>query len=249
MNKEYIYINGNAISRDEFGNQRIIEPYINLEEVLIQENIIEKTENKIEYLELMKKKFSKLPKKYFPYAFLTAIIISFLVSLYVVYLINNFSNINLNDQIITIFNLMIKEKDLGLILVNLICIVGGTGISFLEYFEYKQNKKKIKGITTELSYLKKILKKQKEDLKEIKNKNQEIRTDSSFISKKIDDSYDLQELKEWMNFYYSLGYDEKKFLKYIRKGILDEKLEKDYTPGGIAIVKEHFENKKLVKKR
>lgn len=246
MNKEYTYINGNVIVRDENGNQKLVESYNNLEEVLIQENIIEETENKIKYLELMENKFNKLPKKFFPYAFLIAIITSFLASLYVIYLRNI---ANLNTKIVTIFDLMIKEKDVAIILVNLICIVGGLGISIFEYFEHKQIRKKIKGIDTELIYLKEILKQQKEDLRVIKNKEIISNQKEEFITKKIDDKYEINNLKAWMDFYYNLGYDEKKLLKYIRKGILDEKLKKDYTPVGIELVKEHFSDKKLVKKR
>ena len=131
-----------------------------------------------------------------------------------------------------------------------ICFVFGTYFSTLDYIDYKQKKKKIKGINTELLYLKEKLKQEKEDLEIIKNKNKEKKTKEEFVTKKIDDKYELNDLYEWMNFYYSLGYDEKKLLKYIRKGILEKKLEKDYTPVGIEIIKEHFEDdKKLVKKR
>lgn len=47
MNKEYTYIDGKVIVRDSKGNQKQSEYYDNLEDVLIQENIIEKMESKI----------------------------------------------------------------------------------------------------------------------------------------------------------------------------------------------------------
>ena len=38
MNKEYTYIDGKAIIKDENGNQTPTEYYDNLDEVLVQEN-------------------------------------------------------------------------------------------------------------------------------------------------------------------------------------------------------------------
>ena len=47
MNKDYIYINENAIVTDDNGNQRVTEYYDNLDKVLVQENIIEEIEKRI----------------------------------------------------------------------------------------------------------------------------------------------------------------------------------------------------------
>ena len=47
MNKEYIYIQGKVIVKDENGTQTSLEYYDNLDKVLIQENLIESMEDKI----------------------------------------------------------------------------------------------------------------------------------------------------------------------------------------------------------
>ena len=59
MNKEYVYKDGKVLVIDENGNQKILDYYDNLDDVLIQENLIETMQNKEQKLE---RKISHLKK-------------------------------------------------------------------------------------------------------------------------------------------------------------------------------------------
>lgn len=59
MNVSYTYIDGKAIIFDENGNQVPVEYYDNLDDILIQENIVETIENRINELS----NIQILPKK------------------------------------------------------------------------------------------------------------------------------------------------------------------------------------------
>ena len=61
MNVSYTYIDDKAIIFDENGNQVQVEYYDNLDEVLVQENIVETIENRINKLS----NIQILPKKRF----------------------------------------------------------------------------------------------------------------------------------------------------------------------------------------
>ena len=62
MNKEYIYSDGNVIIRDYDDNQKRTLYYDHLDDVLILENLIEVTEEKINLLENKKSQLKKRMK-------------------------------------------------------------------------------------------------------------------------------------------------------------------------------------------
>ena len=59
MNKEYTYIDGKVIISDENDKKTQSEYYDNLDKVLIQENLIETREGKIQELESVSEYYKK----------------------------------------------------------------------------------------------------------------------------------------------------------------------------------------------
>ena len=75
--------------------------------------------------------------------------------------------------------------------------------------------------------------------------------DKEFRVVKVDDKKQLQTLKQYLNFYYDLGYNEEKYFKYYQQGKLDDKLRKRYNDTGVEAAKEYLEEKgpTLVKRK
>ena len=65
MNKEYTYIDGKVIISDENDNKTQSDYYDNLDEVLVQENLIETMEEKIQELEKESQSYKKSNKKHY----------------------------------------------------------------------------------------------------------------------------------------------------------------------------------------
>ena len=70
-------------------------------------------------------------------------------------------------------------------------------------------------------------------------------------NKKVNDEQQISEIRSQLKLYYYLGHFGKKYYKYYKKGILSEKLEKDFSYDRIELAKEYLEEKGplLVKKR
>ena len=105
-----------------------------------------------------------------------------------------------------------------------------------------------KGTESELESLRKETKKQKEHLEELrqnKTNNKDIKDKDDFSFSKVNDIKILKALRTYLNFYYDLGYNEKKYLKYYQKGILQEKLGKHYNHSDLISqwAQEYFETK------
>lgn len=250
MNKEYAYIDGKVIIRDEFNNSRLLEYQNNLEEVLIQENVVETIENKINELEKQLKKYENLPKRFIPYTLITTILEAIFAPKILFAIFKKYGGVDLYKEMF-VSTSSISTATIINYFVLAICFLLGTIFTIIEYSSYKENKKEFKGITSELSYLRKSLILEKNNLEKLKSEARTVILNQEFKVNKIDDSYELDNLNDHINLHYHLGYDEKRYLKWIKKGILEKKLENDYTEYGIEMVKEYFEDKKkiLVKKR
>lgn len=249
MNKEYTYIDGKVIIKDEKGNQTPVDYYDNLDEVLIQENIIETMEDKISYLENKSMQYKKYNKKrYIPILFL-------LSSLFIIFgppvIMYSLGHTAVFTSIVsTIFGPMNEALLYSSLFSTLMLPFAG----FIEFDMYRQHKDKLKvekGINNELEFLKQQLGEEKEKLVNLKKEKTRTKENKEFRVVKVNDLEELKKLRDWLDIYYDLGYNEEKYHKYLENGKLEEKLKKQYTEKGIEFVKEYLEEKGpgLVKKK
>lgn len=236
MNKEYTYIDGKVIISDENDNKTQSEYYDNLDEVLVQENLIEFMEGKIQSLEKESQLYKKNnERRYIPIALPMTLLLSTIgPSL----LINN----AFNTHVDTIFGTMNLALAAG-ILSTLSLLPIGVGTELILYNEYKNSLKREKGINSELDFLKEQIVKEKESLDDLKLDRTRNNENTDFRTVKVDDLQQLKVLRDYLNLYYNLGFNGEKYYQYYQDGKLDEKLQKYYSDTGIQLAKEYIEEK------
>ena len=132
-----------------------------------------------------------------------------------------------------------------------IIIAGLVSVNEAEFYSrYKEAKGKENGINSELEYLKKQIVLEKQKLEELKKDKSRDKEDKRFRIVKVDDKPRLDILQSRLKLYYDLGYNGKKYYKYLLKRKLDKKLKKYYNEEEIELAKEYLEEKgpTLVKK-
>ncbi len=246
MNQEYTYIDGKAIISDENGKQTLIEYSDNLDDILVQENVIETMENRISELENNSKLYNR--KHYIPIILsMTALMSTIGVNLLSYFLTGNnpfLSSMN------TIFG-VVNNGVFNSLFYSAFFLPFGAYFEAIYYNQYRKDKRKGKGINSELEFLKKQIIDEKQTLENLKKEKKRNNEDKEFRVVKVDDKKQLQTLKQYLNLYFDLGYNEKKYSKYYQQGKLDDKLKKRYTDTGIEIAKEYLGEKgpTLVKRK
>jgi len=235
MNTEYTYIDGKVIVSDEYGNKIQAEYYDNLDKVLIQENVIETIDNRIKELQKEKDSYDikKVNKRYNPiYAYVTigATLAATVIGLLIAKSI--YSDISMTDYI-----LISSMADIG------IALPIGTAFTWADYTQHKDRIKNLKGIDSELEFLKLQLEKEKNYLNNLKNDKCREKENTEFRSEKVNDLDELRDLRNCMSLYYNLGSNDKKYYKYYTQGKLDKKLQKEYDVISIEKAKKYFEEK------
>lgn len=249
MNKEYIYKDGKALVIDDNNNQKTVDYYDNLDEVLVQEDLIEAMEEEIKKLEKetsQYKKDSKLSR--FLWVWNPFLIFTF-GPLIMFPLLSNFFGIN--DLVNTsLFGTINSGTYLGLISAPLFAIPGSL-MTMAIHFKEKGLEQKQKGKETQLEYLKRNLVEQKENLEELKSDKTNSKEVEGFYVSKVDNIEALKKLRNFLSFYYDLGYNEEKYFRYYQKGKLDNYLGKFVNDVGIQFANQHFEEKgpTLVKRK
>ncbi len=241
MNKEYIYIDGKAIIKDDKGNQVPIEYYDNLDKVLVQENLVETMEKRIKELEKESEQYKKYNKKrYIPTIFPMAAIIAIIGAPIMAYFLGDTSVFT--SQIDTVFGTMNKALFFSIFFSTVLLPLG----AFLEahmYYIYKRAIKEEKGINSELELLKKEIVVEKEKLINLQKEKTRDEENKEFRVVTVDDLKVLEDFKNLRQLYFDLGYNGEKYYKYYQNGILDNKLGEYYTEDGIEIAKQYLEEK------
>ena len=249
MNKEYTYIDGKVILRDDNGNQTLTEYYDNLDDVLIQENLIETMENEIEksnnkYLELSNetkgcKKTNLTKKVILPHAILT------IIALFIPAILELLIPVPLSSTIIPNFKVWLTA--FSFVLTQMLV----TPMTLQNYSSYNESLKKKNGIQTELKHLNEQLMKEKQKLQSLIENKTKQKENKEFRVVKVNDLEQLKELRNNIAFYYDLGYNQEKFYKYFERDNLDKKLNSYYTEEGVKEAKEYIESTapQLVKKK
>lgn len=238
MNKDYIYINENAIVTDDNGNQRVTEYYDNLDKVLVQENIIEEIEKRIVKLTSEANEYKH--RKFFPILPFGLIFVRILVYLFFnLVLPESISNYPTCDFL----GITISFKEFCFIYLTFGCLLFGGLFDIKEFYCLKKDKNKGNGITQELEYLKKRLEEEKQILSKLKEDKSKSYIQSELVTKKVDDVNLLKALRDRLNLLYDLGYNEQKYNRWYQNGTLDEKLGRNYNQSEIKVIKKQLEKK------
>jgi len=247
MNKEYIYIDGKVVVKDENKKAKRIDNCNNLEKILVQENVIETIENEFTLLEEQieeQTNESKWEKIRIFLPLLTGVIIPILV-------IPGLTNLAGNIQIInTIFG-TIKLTNFLVFITTPLTIFTGAFISTCLYDEYKRDIKNKQVRNHTLDYLRKRLEHEKEQLQQLENEKIKIE-EECFGAVEIDDKQEINNLYSHINLQQECSYNGLEYYKYYHKyGKLPKKLEKRYNEFGQEIIKEYLEEKgpRLIKNR
>lgn len=238
MNKEYTYIDGKVIISDENDNKTQSDYYDNLDEVLVQENLIETMEEKIQVLEKEIQLYNKI--RYIPIIFPTVALMS-TIGAPIMFNFLTATN-SFTTYVDTIFG-TISQALLISISMSICFIPISAGLELSMYKDYKYSLKREKGINSELGYLKQQIEKEKEYLESLKQERTRNKEKTDFRTVKVDDLQQLKALKSYLDLYFDLGYNGEKYYKYFQEGQLDTKLQKYYTDTGIQLAKEYIEEK------
>ena len=248
MNKGYTYIDGKVIISDENGNHTQSEYYDNLDKVLVQENVIEEMESRIQKLTEETEKYPEAKKRYIPkylYTLLGAILIVPPLLLWVVTGTNpylgNIDTVYGSVNPVLFFTLAAGASGLPL----------GSLFTLADYSNFKRRAKKGKGLNSELEFLKLQIEKEKETLASLQEEKTRDKENTEFKSAQVNDKEQLEALRSYLGLYYVLGYDERKLSRLYQKGRLDEKLQKYYDETEIELAKKYLDEKGpvLVKKK
>lgn len=249
MNNEYVYKDGKALIIDENDNQKTVDYYDNLDDVLVQEDVIEQLENEIKQLEDELSSYKK-PSKFSRWLW---ILMPFLIFTFVPLIFSQIMGpIFLKNMIIeAVFFGSIKTMDLIGIIMSATFSPFGAFYSLMLYKREKEIDKEQNGKKIQLEYSKKELVQLKEEVEQLKlDKTNSKKTEEFYVSK-VDSKEELKKLRNYLVFCYNLGYNEQKYFKYYQQGKLDRYLEKTKTDAGIKFINKHFEEKgpTLVKKK
>ena len=245
MNKGYILIDGKAMVSDENGNYKEMDYKDNIDEILVEENVIEKMNDKIEKLEnILKNK--KERKRFIPIS-LIDLLLAYIAMSAVVFAL--FGTNPFVSNIDTIFG-SVKEFYVYLVAISVVAIPA-FGIGFIkEYVDYKDDRAKYNALKIELDFLKSKIEKEKVKLETLRNAETKSNNLKGVTSSKVDDKEALEESKRYFELYRDLGFNLDKFNKYYKRGVLEDKLSK-FDEEFATITKEYYEENgpKLIKKR
>ncbi len=217
MNIRYVNVDGNYYVIDDKGNFIPKGNSGNFEEILVTENVIERLKEEISFLEYQKKFEKKLTKpkeiKKLNIVKLTMHLFGFSAFFLAVFGIVLFATSPMLSTP-SLFTLLSFLVPVSLILSSLIVSneknLNQTELEIYqeEEEEYQISLKKAKGREKQLAFLKRKLTSEEEHLENLMNKQEKQEALTPLEVKLVQDKERLEELKQQLQFYYDLGYNE-----------------------------------------
>ena len=239
MNKGYTQIGDKVIISDENGVHTQSEYYDNLDKVLVQENIIEEMENRIQELKKESEEYPVIKKKHIPIFLYTSIAAMLAGPLFMWALTGTNPYL---ESVDTIFGQVNYAFDLT-VLGCIACLPLGSLFNIIDYSNYKDKVKKGNGINSELEFLKLQIEREKETLVSLQKNKTRVNKNAEYISKQVDDKQQLEALRSYLELYYDLGSNKEKYYRYYQQGKLDKKLQRHYNDENIDLAKDYFDKK------
>lgn len=199
MNKEYTYINGKIVVRDDQGRNTEREYTDNLDQILVQENLIETIETEIQKLEKENDRNKKNSKKrYRPSLTPLAVSLAYLIG------IPSLSFILDDPEALTrtmegIFG-TINEVAAFTVTMIIGCVFAGAAAEYFTYRNYKKAVNDARGVESQLEYLRKRLVKEKEVLEELNRQKSRENENTEFRTVTVNDIEALKKLRNYKTF-------------------------------------------------
>lgn len=237
MNNKFMIINDKAIVFDNQSNTRILDCTDNILEVLKQENNIETIEKLKKDVDEEIKSLNKICSRNKAWCF--SPLIACTLALGIAYPV--FNALGFDDVTNTIFGEMTKSS-VAILSVGTPILSLAAGISLSSLSNRKKDEKELNALKTMKIYVDDKLIEEKENLEELKKHNKSVFKNSTYVDEELviveqdDDFY--EEFNHQKNLYYDVGYQKKKYEKYLQKGNIDKKLCAYYTDDEISEVKE-----------
>ena len=234
MNKECIYINGNVLVEDENRKKKEVQYQDNIEEILYEENVIESIGNKRNELIHKKARINLKLKKKTNKVFRIILILSSIISAVII------PQTMLNTAaLIGAF----QAKDV----VTIALLIAAITFNVCDIASEKKEKENLKNetsaITCELEFLYKQLVKEKEKLEELNNNKTKENMPEGLKISEINDRNLLESIKHNLELHYNLGYNLEKYYEYLEDGILEEKINEEYSQSDVEDAIEFLEEK------
>ncbi len=239
MNIEYYHNYKIVKVRDENGNEREIEYTDNIKDILTCENVIEQAG--IEVSKIQKWLNNHEPEKTNSLLFKTMPIYMPIVVGGITYAVSPLV-VGDNNDLKSIF---VVSSVFGMTLISGMCsIINSLGntVSVKEY----------NGKKAELYAIMEIFKDSIERLEKLNNKKTNVADDyksNDIILEKLNPDFTLEWLEYYEYLFNSIGYNERKYIKYYNKGILDSKLSQKYNEDDVELAKKYIEGRAKVLKK
>lgn len=216
MNKEYMLVNGEIVLSDENGHLKKIESYDILNDILVQENVIEKLNNEIKINTEKKERFKEEKGK----ALLIAIS-GGLISLIPLFL-------NLPGTVTLVFGNTISNAMYCFLSVAIITIFASVLCAIKEYKDRKYIRNIRNALDVVIKYLTKKLNREEAKLNELEEKKNKIICGGSLIKPTVvNDKERIEEITKESLESFLVGYDIKKYYNLYKNGSLEKALSKD----------------------
>lgn len=235
MNKEFTHVNNQAIIKDETGNTKIIPYYDNLEQVLIQENVIELIEEEMKKVIENYEYFKDKEFNYIPFATLSLSFLGYFAMPELFKAIGAPEEwLNQMGRIWTNYETI---KYMGLFMG----IPSGLLMDYSNFNSCNENRKRKNAVTSKKELLEKQIEFEKELLEDLQNDktNSRIQTENDYEIININNDLVRKNVQNLINFFYNLGYNEKK----LYRSFIKDKLDKYYSGNLLRIANEYFEEK------
>lgn len=234
MNKNYIKIDDKIFITDEDGKISKMDYYDGIDEVLAQENIVEKIEKKIASLSKIKinsRYYKKLRLAYLAVGIIAPFLSYFLFNI-------------MHTESIGIFSFNLESLKFSLIM-SPVCLLIVSALYYVEYSKYIKERTRYLASMEQLSYLEKQLEIEKEKLNELTNEHNnkeeisQIKVDNE-ETKIVDNSVAI----------YNASINQDRFANYYKKGKLNDILQEYYyTKEQIEMTIDFLEEKGLILKK
>ncbi len=239
MNKGYLCTSDTTIIADEKGEQFITEYCDNIDEILVQENVIEKIEKDLQDLE--KKKKITLDRSKFGKKLALLLTLLCVVAPPILELMMGINPIEAAGT-----NIFGYESNMWLT-VSLIGLTFAIPIDGSLLYSSSRAKKEHKGFNSAIIGLQNQLTKEKIKLNELNKSKTYNKTKTLYKSTLVDDSKELKRIDSQSELYHDLETYKSKMKRLNRKGKLQEYLQSHYNANqdDIAYVQEHLKEKGL----
>lgn len=233
MNNKFIVVNDKAIVFDEYNKTKILDYSSNILKVLKQENKIELIKSQKEDIEQEINNLNRIcscSKIWCFWPIFTEAIALGVGSIF----LNTLGNNEIRN---TIFGEMSAEN-LSVLAAGTLFTPFITWVSLGELSIMKNNEKRLNALKATQVYIDDKIAEEKEELEKIDNGETKNSTYIDGTEVIVEDDGFLNDFNKQIDFYYNVGFQARKYNKYLQKGKLEEKLHRHYSDDEIKEVKE-----------